>query len=235
MAGTPPPASFTRTSNTSSSRPGPACTPSPAAPLPFPVPPGDCAPCSKGSQRPAGRGAGRGRGSRGRGEPGGSGRPPSRASYRLWSTPPPAAPRCSPPSSRSSLGRRVQERESGSAGCGRLSAGLAPERTRRAARGPTLRRERERRRRRAGRTERAAGAGTGRRGAPRAPSCVPCGAAGTRGGGGWARAGRGCPAAGAPASRPLPAPPRRRPATCCRVPVPGEGLARGLGDGALRP
>lgn len=35
------------------------------------------------------------------------------ASYRLWSSPPPAEPRCFPPSSRSSLGTQAQERDTG--------------------------------------------------------------------------------------------------------------------------
>lgn len=71
------------------------------------------------------------------------------ASYRLWSSPPPAEPRCFPPSSHSSLGTRGAGAGLGSQpaqGC--LAMGLAPERPRRSARGRPPRWERERRRQR---------------------------------------------------------------------------------------
>ena len=152
------------------------------------------------------------------------------ASYRLWSSPPPAEPRCFPPSSHSSLGTRGAGAGLGSQpaqGC--LAMGLAPERPRRSARGRPPRWERERRRQRrrlqgarSGVQVRAE-AGGGRRG-----RCAALGGGGARAAGWKREPPTESPGARRPSPLPLRAPPLPPAAES-----PDGGGGRGAGAGAL--
>lgn len=153
---------------------------------------------------------GRGPGLGLRGTEGGS-RAPVRmliASYRLWSSPPPAEPKCFPPSSHSSLGTQGAGAglESQPAPApGRLSLGRAPERTRCSAQGRPRRWERAR-----DRDEAAAAAAAGRGAGCRC---------GRRPAGGAAGAARGW------AARAAEAPARWQPTLCSACPRARSPLA----------
>lgn len=208
-------ASFTHTSNTSSL---PTCTLHAPPLLRTPIPaaatspsqsrPADYLTCSKGNKRPQPRKGSPSqlvREAEWKREPA----PTLIASYRLWSSPPPAEPRCFPPSSRSSLGTQGAGAGHGSQPAQRrLAMGLAPERTRCSARGRPPRWEREsRRRRRARRAERMqvrAEAGGGRRGRGAVLGSGGARVARVLGATGWKRE----PLTASPrARRPLPSPP----------------------------
>lgn len=174
---------------------------------------------------PASRGRGPHLSLRGKEDGSGAPAPMLIASYRLWSSPPPAEPRCFPPSSHSSLGTQgAGEVLEGQPAQGRLAMGLAQERARRSARGV----------RRAGSERVGRGGGGGGPGARSGLQVRAEAGGGRRGrwaalGGGGARAGcereRG---AWSRSRRPLPSPALTSP-----LPPAAESPAGGAGAGAL--
>lgn len=158
--------------------------PCPHTHLPFPIPPGSSLSLMQRWQQASPRPQ-RGKGTRSqRGKDGTSGAPARKpiASYRLWSSPPPAEPRCFPPFSRSSLGTLdagatlLESTDPGASGDGSVTG--AHSHSVLGDQGAGSWRRRQRRQRRAGRAEPLqvqAEAGGGRRG-----RCVTLGGRATR-------------------------------------------------------